>query len=63
MSKKPSSSQTPQERYSAANIRRFVLNCNRVTMPDLLAHLEAQPNVQRYLISLIQADMDKQNNK
>lgn len=55
MPKKP---ETPQARYEAANIRRINLKLNRATMPDVLAHLEAQPNMQGYLIGLIKADMD-----
>ena len=51
---------TPQDRYEAANIRRFVLKANKATKPDLVAHLESQPNVQRYLIDLVEADMQKE---
>lgn len=51
---------TPQDRYEEANIRRFVLKANKATMPDLVAHLESQPNVQRYLIALVEADMQKE---
>ena len=44
-------------KYMANNIRRFQLAINRNTEPDLLAHLESQPNLQGYLKSLIRADM------
>ena len=47
----------PQMKYMANNIRRFQLAINRKTEPDLLAHLESQPNLQGYLKSLIRADM------
>lgn len=50
----------PQEKYIKERIRRFVLNVNRNTEEDLLKHLEAQENVQKYLRELIRADMKKQ---
>ena len=49
----------PQARYIKDTIRRFVLNVNRNTEEDLLKHLEAQENVQKYLRELIRADMEK----
>lgn len=51
--------QTPQDRYAAKTIRRFVLNLNRNTDPDILEHLEKIDNVQGYLKSLIRADIAK----
>jgi len=48
-----------QAQYIKENIRRFVLNVNRHTEEDLLKHLEAQKNVQKYLRELIRADMEK----
>ena len=50
----------PQARYIKDNIRRFVLNVNRHTETDLIEHLEAQKNVQKYIRDLIRADMEKQ---
>ena len=49
----------PQERYIKDTIRRFVLNCNKRTEADLIQHLEAQENVQKYIRDLIRADMAK----
>lgn len=49
----------PQARYIKDTIRRFALNINRHTESDLIAHLEAQENVQGYIKALIKADMDK----
>lgn len=53
----------PQLKYMANNIRRFQLAINRNTEPDLLAHLESQPNLQGYLKTLIRADMVKRAEK
>lgn len=53
----------PQLKYMANNIRRFQLAINRNTEPDLLAHLESQPNLQGYLKTLIRADMEKRTEK
>lgn len=47
----------PQEKYIKEKIRRFVLNANRNTEPDLVEYLEKQENLQQYLRDLIRADM------
>lgn len=48
------------ERYLKTNIRRFVVNINRRTMPDVLEFMETKENVQGYLLGLIRADMAAQ---
>ena len=50
---------TPQERYAAKAIRRFVININRNTDSDILEHLEQMDNVQGYIKALIRADIAK----
>lgn len=47
----------PQLKYMKKAIRHFTLDINRNTEPELLSHLEAQPNVAKYLKQLIRADM------
>lgn len=51
---------TPQTRYESKYIRRIQLKLNTRTDADLLAHLEAQPNMQGYIKSLIRADLEKE---
>lgn len=55
--------QTPQDRYAAKTIRRYVINLNRNTDPDILDHLESLDNVQGYIKALIRADIASQKNK
>ena len=51
--------QTPQDRYIAKTIRRYVLNLNRNTDPDILDHLEKLDNVQGYIKALIRSDLER----
>ena len=51
--------QTPQDRYAAKAIRRFVININRNTDADILEHLEQMDNVQGYIKALIHSDMER----
>ena len=51
--------QTPQDRYAAKTIRRFVVNVNRNTDADILECLEQIDNVQGYIKALIRTDINK----
>ena len=55
--------QTPQDRYAAKAIRRYVLNLNRNTDPDILDHLEKLDNVQGYIKALIRSDLERKAGK
>ena len=46
-------------KYAAKSIRQFNLKLNRNTDSDMVAYLEAQPNIQGYMKSLVQADMEQ----
>ena len=52
------SKNAPQLKYAKKTIRHFTLDINRNTEPEMLAHLESQPNVAKYIKQLIRADMD-----
>lgn len=47
----------PQLKYMKKTVRRFTVDVNRNTEPELLAHLEKQPNVAKYIKGLIRADI------
>lgn len=49
-----------QAKYDARTRRRYVINLNKVTDPDILEHLEKIDNVQGYLKSLVRADIARQ---
>lgn len=51
--------QTYVEAYQRENVKRFTVKVNRLTEPEVIEHLKAQKNVQRYIINLIKADMEK----
>lgn len=48
-----------QARYNAKTRRRYVINLNKNTDPDILTHLDKLDNVQGYIKSLIRADIAK----
>lgn len=54
---------TPQDRYAAKTIRRYVINVNRNTDPDILNHLESIDNVQGYIKALIRSDLERKAGK
>ena len=39
------------------NIRRIVVNLNKVTQKDIIEHLDRKPNKQAYIIELIKRDI------
>lgn len=43
--------------YQKKNIREYRIKINRLTEPELLEHLDAQPNIQGYVKELIRRDM------
>lgn len=49
-----------QNRYSKKVVRHIGFDLNRNTEPDLIEHLEAQPNKAGYIKRLIREDMEKQ---
>lgn len=53
----------PQLKYMKKTIRRFTVDLNRNTEPELLDYLEKQPNVAKFIKQLIRADMDAHNDK
>lgn len=53
----------PQIKYMKKTIRRFTVDLNRNTEPELLDYLEKQPNVAKFIKQLIRADMDAHNDK
>lgn len=53
----------PQIKYMKKTIRRFTVDLNRNTEPELLEYLEKQPNVAKFIKQLIRADMDAHNDK
>ena len=42
------------------NIRRINLTLNRKVEPEIIQHLEQQPNIRQYLIGLVRRDMGEQ---
>lgn len=43
--------------YQRENVRRYVIKVNRRTNPEIIDHLDSIENVQRYVLSLIKADI------
>ena len=54
---------TPQDRWQAENITRYVIKVARKTEGDILAQLEKQTNKAGYIKTLIRADIEKGNSK
>jgi hypothetical protein len=47
------------KRYNAKNVKQVKMNLNRKTDADIIAALEAAPNVQGYIKELIRADLKR----
>lgn len=45
--------------YHKKNIKQFKVAINRKTEADMMAHLEAMPNIQGYIKELIRKDMEQ----
>lgn len=48
-----------QAKYRSKVVRKFTVDVNRNTEPDILEHMEKQTNVNQYIKGLIRADMEK----
>lgn len=48
----------PQLKYMKKTIRRFTVDVNRNTEPEILAQLEKQTNVSQYIKRLIREDIE-----
>lgn len=57
MSENESTKHGPQLKYMKKSVRKFYLDVNRNTEPEILAQLEKQPNVNQYIKRLIRADI------
>lgn len=52
-----------KNRYDKANTKQVKFKFNLKTDADILAHLDAQENVQGYVKALIRADIARNNEK
>ena len=46
-------------KWRKENIRRIVVNLNKVNQADVIEHLDKQVNKQAYIIDLIRKDMEE----
>ena len=51
---------TPQDRWQAENITRYVVKVAKKTEGDILAQLEKQTNKAGYIKALVRADIEKE---
>lgn len=51
---------TPQDRWQAENITRYVVKVAKKTEGDILAQLEKQTNKAGYIKALIRADIERE---
>ena len=56
----PEKKETPQSHWDKENTRSFRLKVMRTTEADILARLEAQPNVSGYIKRLIREDIERE---
>lgn len=54
---------TPQDKWQAENITRYVIKVAKKTEGDIVAQLEKQTNKSGYIKALIRADIAKENNQ
>lgn len=54
---------TPQDRWRAANMKRYTIDAAKKTEADIIAQLEKQTNKAGYIKALIRADIEKEKNK
>lgn len=59
----PEKKETPQSRWDKENTRSFRLKVMRTTEADILARLEAQPNVSGYIKRLIRRILSGKKSK
>lgn len=51
---------TPQDRWQAENITRYVVKVAKKTEADIIAQLEKQTNKAGYIKALIRADIERE---
>ena len=54
---------TPQDRWRAANMKRYTIDVAKKTEADIIAQLEKQTNKAGYIKALIRADIEKEKNR
>lgn len=50
---------TPQDRWRAANMKRYAIDVAKKTEGDIIAQLEKQTNKAGYIKALIRADIER----
>ena len=51
---------TPQDRWRAANMKRYAIDVAKKTEGDIIAQLEKQTNKAGYIKALIRADLERE---
>lgn len=51
---------TPQDRWRAANMKRYAIDVAKKTGGDIIAQLEKQTNKAGYIKALIRADIERE---
>lgn len=51
---------TPQDRWRAANMKRYAIDVAKKTEGDIIAQIEKQTNKAGYIKSLIRADIERE---
>lgn len=51
---------TPQDRWRAANMKRYAIDVAKKTEGDIIAQLEKQTNKAGYIKALIRADIERE---
>lgn len=54
---------TPQDKWQAENVTRYVVKVAKKTEADIINQLEKQPNKSGYIKTLIRADIEKGKQK
>ena len=54
---------TPQDRWRAANMKRYTIDVAKKTEADIIVQLEKQTNKAGYIKALIRADIEKEKNR
>lgn len=54
---------TPQDKWQAKNVTRYVVKVAKKTEADIIDQLEKQPNKSGYIKALIRADIEKGRKK
>lgn len=51
---------TPQDRWRAANMKRYAIDVAKKTEGDIIAQIEKQTNKAGYIKALIRADIERE---